>query len=141
MSKNSYWWPALLAWGLAASVHAEDPAKLRSTLAVQRVERSEGQERLVPVEQARPGDVLEYRAVYRNLSDKALQHVMAVLPVPAGTVLELGSQRPQAAEASLDGEHFARYPLMRQERGTDGVLRTVPVAASRYRALRWRLAE
>ena len=108
-------------------------------LTANRVTKTQGRESLAPAEQARPGETLEYRAVYRNDGAVEARHLAATLPIPRGTTYVPGSASPARVEASLDGSRFAAVPLTRVVRGADGrnVVREVPVAE--YRALRWPL--
>ncbi len=122
------WAPA--AWSAAA---------VTSQLEVRQVVTAQGREMLRPAAAARPGDLLQYRAVYRNGGDTAAIHLLARLPVPAGTTLQIDSIRPAGAEASTDGTHFAPLPLMRTTTGADGRPHREPVPVADIRALRWDL--
>ena len=109
------------------------------TLTAHKVERENGREILRAAETARPGDLIEYHARYRNTTSGALREVAATLPVPAGLEYVAGTAAPNSVLASLDGRTFAPIPLTRRVRLADGreVTRTVPV--SEYRYLRWPL--
>ena len=122
---------------VATAARAEDSVTVQLT--ANRVTKTQGRESLAPAEQARPGETLEYRAVYRNNGAAEARHVTATLPIPRGTAYVPGSASPSRVEASLDGTRFAAVPLTRVVRGADGrdVVREVPV--SEYRALRWPL--
>ena len=104
-------------------------------LTAQRVAVMDGKEILSPAEQASPGDVIEYRAEYRNSGAAAVKSLAATLPVPNGMEYLPKTGAPQLA--SLDGKNFSSLPLKRRVRLADGreVLRDVP--ASEYRWLRW----
>ncbi|HEX2099735.1 MAG TPA: hypothetical protein VHF69_03670 [Candidatus Synoicihabitans sp.] len=65
-----------------------------------------GNEALLPAEEARPGDVLLYRAAYRNSGKSALREVAAHVPVPPGLAYVNDSARPAAEAASIDGRAF-----------------------------------
>ena len=102
------------------------------------VKSADGKEQLLDAASVKPGDVLEYRAVYTNRSDKAVTGVLATLPVAEGLVYQPGSARPSAGAglvqaATKDGV-FAAEPLMRQVQG-----KSEPVPYADYRALRWNL--
>jgi uncharacterized repeat protein (TIGR01451 family) len=101
---------------------------------------SAGAEVAASAAQARPGDVIEYRASYRNVSASRVHGVAATLPIPPGTEYLAHSASPAAQLASLDGRTFAPMPLTRKVRLADGreVTRDVPFAE--YRALRWTFA-
>jgi uncharacterized repeat protein (TIGR01451 family) len=124
--------------GLAACAFAQAaPGPLESRLEQRKVVRAaNGSEALVPVDAVRPGDVIEYKATYRNLSAQSLRNVEATLPIPFGTELLSGSARPAPAAASADGVSFAALPLQRVVRRA-GVDVREPVPAAEYRALRW----
>jgi uncharacterized repeat protein (TIGR01451 family) len=103
---------------------------------------ADGKQTLQDGSYARPGDVLEYHAVYRNHGTKAARDLLATLPVPANGLDYLPKTAfPDGVQASLDGKTFATPPLMRTVKLPDGkeVLREVPV--SEYRFLRWKLGE
>lgn len=104
-------------------------------LTAQRVAVVDGKEVLSPAEQASPGDVIEYRAEYRNGGAAVVKQLAATLPVPSGMEYLPKTGAPQLA--SLDGKTFSSVPLKRRVRLADGreVLRDVP--ASEYRWLRW----
>ncbi|HVC16306.1 MAG TPA: hypothetical protein VNE18_03305 [Rhodanobacter sp.] len=110
-----------------------------SQLQVQQVVSEQGHERLQPAAAARPGDLLQYRAVYRNSGDAAAGRLLARVPVPAGTTLVANSIQPAGAEASTDGTHFAPLPLMRSVAGKNGKPHREPVPVADIRAVRWNL--
>ena len=100
---------------------------------------SHGRETLAPADQAKPGEIVEYRVTYRNAGATPVREVAATLPIPAGTELVASSSRPAKVLASIDGVNFAGMPLKRRERLADGreVEREIPLAE--YRWLRWPL--
>lgn len=101
-----------------------------------------GKEQLVSASEAKPGDVLEYRAIYRNISKQPLRTVMATLPVPAtGVEYLLDSGTPEGVEASVDGVKFAAVPLKRMVKTPDGKQQQQLVPATEYRFLRWPLGD
>ena len=108
-------------------------------LSANRVTKAQGKEVLVPADEAKPGELIEYRARYRNDGAGAAQGLMATLPIPRGTQYVPGSALPGRVEASVDGRTFLPVPLKRSVKTPDGrtVVQEVPVAE--YRALRWPL--
>ncbi|MET0535994.1 MAG: hypothetical protein ABW171_17395 [Steroidobacter sp.] len=126
---------------LAQATFAAEP--LSATLEVSKVIRTEqGKETLVPAESAKPGDVLEYRVIYKNLSDKPLRGLVANLPMPAdGVEFLLDSARPSAVEATRDGAKFGPIPLKRRVAMPDGNYQEQLVPAVEYRTLRWPLGD
>ncbi len=131
---------AALALGmLLAPAIARASGDVSVVLTARRIVVVEGKETASPAEQARPGDVIEYRAEYRNQGDAAVQRLSATLPVPNGMEYLPRTAAPHALTASLDGRSFEPVPLRRRVRLADGreVLRDVPPAEYRY--LRWSL--
>lgn len=110
-----------------------------SKLDVRQVVVASGHEVLKPATAIKPGDLLQYRAVYTNSGDQPAGHLLASLPVPAGTSLAATGTEPAGAQASVDGTHFAPMPLMHTVTGKDGKPRQEPVPLSAIRALRWDL--
>ena len=98
-----------------------------------------GREVLTPATEAKPGQLVEYRAAYRNPGATRVRAVQATLPIPEGTEYVVRTARPAPALASLDGRTFEAIPLTRKVRLSNGqtVVREVP--ASEYRYLRWSL--
>ncbi|HEY0684209.1 MAG TPA: hypothetical protein VGD45_17885 [Steroidobacter sp.] len=101
-----------------------------------------GKEQLTSAAEAKPGDVIEYRATYKNVSKAPLHSVMATLPVPAtGVELMLNSATPAGVEASIEGTQFAPVPLKRLVKMPDGTHQQQLVPATEYRFLRWPLGD
>ncbi len=97
----------------------------------------DGNERLSAAEQVKPGDVLQYSALYTNGGRQPVRNLVASLPIPVGTELIDAPQLPRAATASIDGKAFSALPLMRKVRTADGRMVDQPVPLAEYRALRW----
>jgi uncharacterized repeat protein (TIGR01451 family) len=128
----------VFAAGAAALAQAQPAAgPLESRLDARKVVVEAGVERLVDAADAKPGDVIEYVATYRNTGREPIRDLQATLPIPKETEWIAGSAKPAGAQASLDGKAFAAVPLKRK--GPQAVEVAVPVRE--YRALRWRLAE
>ena len=130
---------ALALAALAAAPSARAAGDVTVELTANRVTRSQGRDVLAPAEQARPGDLIQYRALYRNAGKGEARGFAATLPIPRGTHYVPGSATPRRVEASLDGRTFAPVPLLRKERTADGRTVTREVPASEYVALRWSL--
>jgi len=109
---------------------------LESTLVARKVVVAEGRESLVDAADARPGDVIEYVATYRNTGKDAIRGLKAALPIPPQTEYIPGSARPAKAQASLDGKAFADMPL-RRKTTRNGQAIDEPVPWREYRAIRW----
>ena len=122
----------------APAFAAAEKATLTSELQVWNVvKKADGAEALLPAQSVKPGDVLQYTAVYRNSDSRAVNHLVASLPIPAGTELVDASAVPREVQASLDGKVYAATPLMRKLRRADGQMVDVPVPLTEYRYLRW----
>jgi uncharacterized repeat protein (TIGR01451 family) len=129
---------AFLAAVLASSLAVAAEAEVQVDLTAQRVVRdAQGKETLVVGDQAKPGEILEYRAVYRNAGSGNVQKLMATLPIPVGMEYVPRTATPTPVMASVDGHRYEAVPLQRKVRLSDGreALRDVPV--SEYRFLRW----
>jgi uncharacterized repeat protein (TIGR01451 family) len=127
----------ILPWGLLA----QGPSDVRVNLTAKRVVVTDGQESLVSAEKAKPGEVIQYEAVYKNGGNAPVKNIAATVPIPAGLAFVEGSTKPPAAEASLDGKTFAPLPLTREVKNEAGVLEKKPVPVAEYRALRWVISE
>jgi uncharacterized repeat protein (TIGR01451 family) len=124
---------------LLAPAIARASGDVSVVLTAQRVSVVDGKESKSPAEQARPGDVIEYRAEYKNGGAAPVKQLAATLPVPNGMEYLPRTAAPQTLHASLDGKTFEPVPLKRRVRLADGreVMRDVP--PSEYRFLRWSL--
>ena len=91
--------------------------------------------------EAAPGDLLEYRFVYRNGTAQPLADVILTGPIPEWTVYVGGSAWAEAAgqlEVQLLGEEqWAQPPIVRTQTREDGSTAEVVVPPGRYGALRW----
>lgn len=103
---------------------------------------TDGREQLVAASEATPGDVLEYRATYRNISQRPLRAVMATLPVPSSGVEYLpNTAAPAGVEASINGAQFAPAPLKRLVTTAERKPQQQLVPTDEYRFLRWPLGD
>jgi len=127
----------LVAFAAPAALAQKAPEPLQSQLEARKVVVTAGRESLVDAANAKPGDVIEYRATYRNTGKVALGNLEATLPIPANTEFIEGSARPATARASTDGVAFSAMPLKRKVRTAAGVEVEQPVPLAEYRALRW----
>src|SRR5437762_1650033 len=131
---------ALVVTALLIPAFARAEGDVSIALSAQRVTaKAGGREAVERADRAKPGDVIEYRATYRNQGHAVVRRLDATLPIPAGTEYLDRTARPAVMLASLDGRSFAPIPLMRRVRLADGreVMHAVP--ASEYRWLRWSL--
>jgi len=102
---------------------------------------AKGNETLENVTKVKPGDILEYSAIYHNRSKQALSGVKASLPVPKGLIYIKQSAKPSAVQASTDGVKYAAEPLKRMEKLPSGKEQEVDVPYAEYRGLQWQLGE
>lgn len=112
---------------------------LRSSVQVFRVQLQNGREALVESQTAAPGDFIVYRVSYENLSRTPLRNFSPTLPIPNPMIYVANSAVPANVSATVDERNFAPVPLVRPVRGAGGTLKTVRVAPSEYRALRWKI--
>jgi hypothetical protein len=119
----------------ARKSQSADPLEIK--LERRKVVLSGGKETLESAASAKPGDIFEETATYTNKSKGLLSKVEATLPVPPNTELIMGSVKPNAAKASVDGANFAPFPLKRKVKQPNGVEVEQPVPLSEYRYLRW----
>ncbi len=138
----------LAALGAVALVFAVSPAfgqkapasnsnPLEVTLARTKVAIENGKEISQKADIAKPGDVIEEVATYKNNSSGTLKDFVPMLPIPPNTELLAGSVKPASAKASTDGRTFSDMPLKRKVRSANGVEVEQPVPLSEYRYLRW----
>ncbi len=99
-----------------------------------KVVSKDGKESLVDAKQAKPGETLEYRATYKNISKTAVRNLAATLPVPKGMEYQVKTAMPAGAEATLDNVTYSAIPLI------DATKKEL-VPTSQYRALRWKVGE
>jgi uncharacterized repeat protein (TIGR01451 family) len=128
---------AILAVAAFAPALAYADGDVHVALTAQRVKIADGKDVYVSAEKARPGDVIEYRAVYKNDGRTAVRDLYATLPVPNGLEYLPKTAAPAVVLASTDGQSFAPVPLVRKTRTADGREEVREVPLSEYRALRW----
>jgi uncharacterized repeat protein (TIGR01451 family) len=121
----------------AQGAFAQAGGAVETRLDAHKVERAaDGRETLGDAQAARPGDVIEYTATYRNTGKQPVRNLEATLPIPANTEYVPGSVQPAQARASLDAHAFGVLPLKRRVmRDGRQVEEIVPVREYRY--LRW----
>ena len=132
---------ACLAASGATGAHAQVKSAVSVGLTAKKVTAADGKESLVPAEHAKPGDVIEYDAVYQNNSNAAVHNLLATVPVPNGLAFSPDSVKPAGALASVDGKNFEPIPLLRTVTKADGTREKQPVPLSEYRSLRWSISE
>lgn len=129
-----------LAFALALPALAQQkaaPQPLDTRLEARKVvAAADGKETLAAAENAKPGDVIEYTATYRNTTAQPLRNLEATLPIPPNTEYIPGSARPATAKATADGKEFLVPPLKRRVK-RNGVDVEEQVPLRDYRSLRW----
>lgn len=117
-------------------------AQVTVELTASKVVKNAGKETLQPADKMKPGETVEYKAVYKN-TDKnaAVKNVQGFLPIPGGMEFVPDTAVPAAPMASTDGVNYAKVPLMKKVKGADGKEKEVPVPYSEYRSLRWDLGQ
>ncbi len=118
-----------------ASAPSNNP--LEVSLARTKIAIENGKEVSRKADVAKPGDIIEEIASYKNNSAGDLKDFVPMLPVPPNTELILGSIKPANAKASADGKNFSDMPLKRKVRQANGVEVEQPVPLAEYRFLRW----
>ncbi len=131
-------WKALAVAALVVALPAmAQRAAVESHLEARKVVRAaDGGETFASAQDARPGDVIEYVASYRNTGQRAVEKLVATLPIPANTEYVAGSARPADAKASIGTGAFGDMPLVRKV-VREGKTIEEPVPLREYRFLRW----
>jgi uncharacterized repeat protein (TIGR01451 family) len=134
--KGRWLYVVCLICAVQGLAYAAEP--VRNTLAVHRIVlKAGGAETVDSAATARPGDVLEYVADFRNDGASTARGLTATLPLPVGTEFVPGSQHPAQVQASLDGTTFAPLPLKAWVKAADGSSHEELVPTRDYRFLRW----
>jgi uncharacterized repeat protein (TIGR01451 family) len=121
----------------AAPLQAQQNGPVETRLEARKVVRAaDGQEAFTAAADAKPGDVIEYVATYRNRGRAAVRNLQATLPIPADTELVAASANPPAAKASVDARTWGDMPLKRNVT-RNGVQVEEQVPLREYRYLRW----
>jgi uncharacterized repeat protein (TIGR01451 family) len=79
------------------------------------VQGEDGTELLLPADQAKPKDILEYKLVYTNESSSPLKNITITDPIPAGLVyISKSASKPEVGEVqfSIDGgKKYQPWPI------------------------------
>jgi uncharacterized repeat protein (TIGR01451 family) len=123
---------------LPALAQGGETSPVEVTLSVRKVIfDEEGRRTFVAADQARPGEILEYTAEYRNISEFGVSNLQPTLPIPAGVRYIENTAAPRRVEASLDGQNFAPPPLVKKVIRDGGEPVEVEASPEEYRSLRW----
>lgn len=137
MAKHRIATVAVIVYALTFAAFAEVGVNLSATKILVR----NGKEARENADRVKPGEVLEYVAVYENKDKAPARGVMATLPIPSGTEFVPASGNPQDFQISTDGKQFGKYPLMRKAKDARGQEVMTPVPVKEYRFLRWALGD
>jgi uncharacterized repeat protein (TIGR01451 family) len=111
------------------------------TLAASKIVKLEGSEQKQSGDKAKPGDVIEYVAEYKNTDKGLVRDVVATLPIPKGMEYMPQTAAPGDVMASTDGVSYASIPLKKTVRDASGRMIQELVPYSEYRSLRWTLGD
>jgi uncharacterized repeat protein (TIGR01451 family) len=102
--------PAAATPGKASAPAMPGPSAaevLRSQITVQRVARdADGAERLEPVTNQAPGDLIQVNVQYTNAADRTVTGTDMTLPIPPGTSFVPRSVKDKGWTGSRDGTNF-----------------------------------
>ena len=114
-------------------------AEVKVLLIANKIVKIDGTEKTQAGDKAKPGDVIEYVAEYKNPDKSAVKDVLATLPVPAGMEYIPNSATPGQVMASTGDGNYGPIPLKKEARGADGKVMQVLIPYSEYHSLRWNL--
>lgn len=128
---------ALALMACAGFAVAQQSGPIETRLEARKVLRAaDGKDAFADAAAARPGEVIEYVATYRNTSKQPVKNLEATLPIPPNTEFVPGSAQPASVKASVDAREWATPPLVRKVvRDGRSIEEQVPVREYRY--LRW----
>ncbi|HWZ48851.1 MAG TPA: hypothetical protein VNX00_11620 [Herbaspirillum sp.] len=92
--------PAIATASAAPLTAAAPDSPLTVVLTVKKIIIKDDKEQRVDASDAAPGDVLEYRAEYKNVGATALNKAAITLPMPMHTTFIEGSAQPAGVTAS-----------------------------------------
>ena len=114
-------------------------SEVKVVLAAHKIVKANGTEQSISADKAKPGDVIEYVATYKNTDTKPATNVTATLPIPRGMEYIPTTASPEHVMASTDDEHYSLVPLKRTVKDANGKAVEQLVPYSEYRSLRWQL--
>src|SRR5262249_12257891 len=95
-------------------------SEVKVVLAAHKIVKTNGTEQSVSGDKAKPGDVIEYVATYKNTDTKPATNVTATLPIPRGMEYIPNTASPESVMASTDDAHYAVVPLKRMVKDANG---------------------
>src|SRR5260370_18273018 len=102
---------AALAVAVALTLYLPLQAELKSVLVAYKIVMADGVEQRQPADKAKPGDVVEYVAEYKNNDKRPVNNVLAKLPIPSGMEYLPETTQPAGVMASTDAANSAALPL------------------------------
>jgi uncharacterized repeat protein (TIGR01451 family) len=122
---------------------ARAPADVESLLTSKKITLSaDKKEILADAKDAKPGEIIEYRATYTNKGKALVTNLVANLPIPVGTEFLRASAKPAiGVKATVGDGKFEAIPLKRKVKLPDGKDGEREVALAEYRSLQWSLGE
>jgi len=132
---------ALFVIAAALALYLPLQAEVKVLLIASKIINVDGTEKKEPGDKAKPGEVIEYVAEYKNPDKNSVKDVVATLPVPPGMEYVPNTAMPSQVMASTSDGKFTLVPLKRAVRGADGKVTQELVPYSEYRSLRWNLGD
>src|SRR5947209_18657677 len=93
-------------------------SEVKVVLTASKIVKINGNEQKQPGDKAKPGEVIEYVADYKNTDKRPVKDVQAKLPVPNGMEYLPDTANPVPVMASTDDEQYAPVLLNRKVKGT-----------------------
>ncbi len=132
---------ALFVIAAALALYLPLQAEVKVLLIASKIINVDGTEKKEPGDKAKPGEVIEYVAEYKNPDKSSVKDVVATLPVPTGMEYVPNTAMPSQVMASTSDGKFAPVPLKRAVRAANGKVTQELVPYWEYRSLRWNLGD
>ena len=132
----------LVLGSLAVAKAKTDAAPLESTMEAFVVSTDkEGKEVATPAKEVAPGQTVEYRLIYKNVSKKALKDIAVTGPIPSTTDYLANTANTKAEtsfQVSIDGgKTFESEPVKRTVLDEKGKKVEKVIPPSEYTHVRW----
>jgi uncharacterized repeat protein (TIGR01451 family) len=96
-----------------------------------------GKESFSNADKVKPGEMVQYKAIYHNRGKTNLSGLKASLPIPFGMNYVEKSAHPASVLATVDNVTYGVEPLMRSVKDKDGKDKQETVPYAEYQSLRW----
>ena len=120
-------------------------ADLTGSLEAFRVVMTDDGEELLPADNARPKDVIEYRLTYRNNGSDPVQNIFITDPIPWGTEYVNKSATDPAKGAvafSVDGgKSYKSWPITIVRKNKDGEEKKITATPDMVTHIRWMITD